>query len=123
MTTKKEAETFVKIVHELLPEIKLDYSPNSIDALEKIIMQKYNPLGSKYVGESLLIGMGCYLGETIIHNIGGKWSATGQFEINNIGEINVIFPVQKVVKRFRNGLVDSLMHYYNVVCKYTKGNA
>lgn len=120
---QKESETFVNIVKELLPELMLDFTSESIDALERFIMQKFDPPGSKYVGESLMIGMGSYIGETIIRNLGGKWSETNPFEINNIGEIKSINPVQKVAKRFKNGPIDSLAHYYGIICKYKNGKA
>lgn len=64
-----------------------------------------------------LFGLGCYVGEAIRIGLGGVWDADGQ---DPAGEINVmlrlsdgsvIWPVQRVIKRFRNGPEDSLVAY------------
>ncbi|WP_408053107.1 hypothetical protein [Streptomyces sp. HO565] len=61
--------------------------------------------------------MGCYVGETIQLSLGGVWEAD---DADPAGELNVrlrlasgsvIWPVQRVVKRFQNGPEDSLTAY------------
>ena len=116
---QKEAEAFVIIMKELASEVNLDYSNQSLSTLDSFISKKFEPAGSKYVGESLIIGMGCYVGEVIIRNIGGHWSNSGEPEVNEIGEIKAIYPIQKVAKRFKNGMVDSLAFYYATIQKHS----
>ncbi|PWI12755.1 hypothetical protein DI272_00195 [Streptomyces sp. Act143] len=64
-----------------------------------------------------LFGVGCYAGETIRLSLGGVWEAD---DADPAGELNVrlrlasgsvIWPVQRVVKRFQNGPEDSLTAY------------
>ena len=113
-----EAETFVSILKDLAPEVILDYSPTSLNKLDVFITERFEPVGSKHVGEALLLGMGCYVGEVIIRCLGGQWSQKGP-EITGIGGVQAVFPLQKVLKRFRNGPVDSLFFYYETIKKHS----
>ncbi len=115
----KEAEIFADIMRDLAPEVNLDYSPKSLENLDEFISKRFGPPGSAFVGDALMIGMGCYVGEVIIRNIGGYWSKLGKPEINEVNGIQAIFPIQKVVKRFRNGSIDSLPFYYATILKYS----
>jgi hypothetical protein len=110
-----EAKRFVEIMSDLAPEVRLDYSARSLSDLDAFILKRFEPPGSKYVGESLMVGMGCYVGEVVICTIGGHWSESKGPEINGLGEIQAIYPIQKVVKRFKNGSIDSLAFYYSTV--------
>lgn len=89
--------------------------------MEDFVSKNFDPPGSKFVGESLVVGMGCYVGEVIVRTLGGFWNREGRPEINSVGPIQAIFPIQKVAKRFRNGPTDSLVHYYRTVEKYAQG--
>jgi len=113
-----EAETFVSIMRELAPEVRLDYSPKSLDELDAFITKRFEPLGSRRVGDSLIVGVGCYVGEVIIRTIGGHWGSAGGPEVDEIGGVQAVFPLQKAVKRFRNGAVDSLSFYYAAIKKH-----
>ncbi len=115
----KEAEIFVAIMRDLAPEVNLDYSPKSLGNLDEFISKRFEPPGSKFAGDALMIGMGCSVGEVIIRNVGGYWNKLGKPEINEVTGIQAIFPIQKVVKRFRNGSVDSLSFYYVTILKYS----
>ncbi len=115
----KEAEIFTAVMLDLAPELKLDYSPKSLETLDEFISKKFEPTGSKSVGDSLLIGIGCYVGEVIIRNVGGHWNTSGKPEINDVADIQAMFPIQKVVKRFRNGSVDSLLFYYATIARHS----
>lgn len=117
---RKEAEIFVALAKDLVPGARLDFSPESIDELEGFIAKNFDPPGSRYVGNSLVAGVGCYLGEAIVRTVGGHWNEQGRAEINGVGEIQAIFPLQKALKRFKNGPVDSLSHYYSTILKYAQ---
>ena len=115
----QEARTFVSIMRDLAPALSLDYTARSIQALEQFIAQTFDPPGSKYVGDSLIVGTGCYLGEVIIRTLGGHWQVEGKPEINGLGQIQAIFPLDKAKKRFQNGPEDSLVVYFATIERYS----
>jgi hypothetical protein len=70
---------------------------------------------------SRIFALGSYVGECIIRHYGGQWQADGT---DPEGEINiqvvipggaVIWPVQRVMKRFRNGAEDGIYAYGRLV--------
>lgn len=115
----QEADTFVSIMRSMAPDIQLDYSAESITLLEQFIAANFDPPGSKFVGDSLPAGVGCYVGEVIIRTLGGQWAPGGLPEIHQIGSVQKTFPLAKAEKRFQNGPTDSLAHYYKTVARYT----
>lgn len=115
---RQEANTFVQIVQNLVPEVQLDYTAGSIYTLERFIAEQFDPPRSNYVGDNLPIGIGCYIGEVIIRTVGGNWNSEGKPEINNIGPIQAIYPMQKALKRFKNGSEESLAWYYQTIVRY-----
>jgi hypothetical protein len=117
---RQESETFVSIVRELNPALALDYTAQSIQVLEQFIAEQFDPPGSQYVGDNLPIGVGCYVGETIIQTLGGHWNAAGKPEINDLGPVAAIFPIRQAVQRFQNGSEESLAQYYEVVARYAR---
>jgi hypothetical protein len=56
-----------------------------------------------------------------VRTIGGHWNREDKPEINRIGRITAIFPLQKAVKRFSNGPQDSLLWYYENIRRYASG--
>ncbi|MEU6316905.1 hypothetical protein [Streptomyces sp. NPDC047009] len=67
--------------------------------------------------EQRLFALGAYVGETLRRELGGIWQVDDD---DPYGEINVrlrlnsgdiIWPVQRVIKRFRNGTEDSITAY------------
>jgi hypothetical protein len=113
----QEAGTFLTIMDEMAPQVALDYSVESLQRLDQFISEHFEPPGSKFVGETLPVGIGCYVGEVIIRHVGGHWNAEGKPEVNDIGPIEAIFPVDKAIKRFNNGKQDSLAWYYHSIAK------
>lgn len=66
---------------------------------------------------SRLFALGSYVGDVVRQAYGGEWRADDQ-DPQGETRIQVVFanggrvwPVQKVMKRFRNGPEDSLLHY------------
>jgi len=62
-----------------------------------------------------LFALGCYVGEVIRRNVGGEWVAD-----EAAGEVNIalaltdggmIWPVQRMIKRFNNGAEDGIVAY------------
>jgi hypothetical protein len=120
---RQEAGTFLTIMDEMAPQLALDYSVESLQRLDQFISEHFEPPGTKPVGETLPVGIGCYVGEVIIRNLGGHWNADGKPEVNDIGPVEAIFPIDKAIKRFQNGKADSLAWYYHSIAKnaYTEG--
>lgn len=115
---KDEAGTFLTIMDEMAPQIGLDYTVESLQRLDQFITEHFDPPGSKFVGETLPMGIGCYVGEVIIRHIGGEWNPEGKPEINGIGPIEAIFPIDKAIKRFTEGREHSLSWYYHTIQKH-----
>src|SRR5690606_16752957 len=105
---QEEAGAFLAIMDEMAPQIGLDYSIDSLQRLDQFIADHFEPPGEKFAGDTLLIGVGSYVGEVIIRHLGGHWNDEGKPEINEIGPVQAIFPIEKAQKRFQNGRTDSL---------------
>lgn len=100
-----------------------DFSPGSLRDVERF-MTEHSSSGAAVEGGLLaadlgarLFGVGCYVGETIRLSLGALWETD---DAEPAGELNVglrlaggsvIWPVQRVVKRFQNGPADSLTAY------------
>ena len=96
-----EADVFVRVLADLAPELRLDFSLASIDALEAFVATTFDPPGSQEIPSSLEMGVGCYLGETLRRALGGRWTAEGHLE--GVGAVVETFPLQRAQKRFRDG--------------------
>jgi len=70
-----------------------------------------------------LFGIGAYIGEVIRRNAGGRWQgddADPQAEINLSLRLKngvTIWPVQRAMKRFRNGAEDGIYAYGALIIK------
>jgi hypothetical protein len=114
---QEEAGTFLSIMGEMAPQIGLDYTIDSLQRLDQFISEHFDPPGSKFVDETLLVGIGCYVGEVIIRHIGGHWNPEGKPEINEIGPLEAIQPIEKARQRFEQGREHSLSWYYHAIQK------
>ncbi len=109
--------------------LKLDYSIESIIEIDKffaINMKDGKPakdgrLSGQNVG-GILFSIGSYVGETILKNIeGAEWltddeDPQGELTIAlKLPNESIIFPIQKVFKRFQNGKEDSIYPYIKTV--------
>lgn len=115
---RQEAGTFLAIMDEMAPQVALDYSVESLQRLDRFITEHFEQRGAQLEGETLPVGVGCYLGEVIIQNLGGHWSADGRPEIRGLGDsLPPVLPLEKALKRFQNGREDSLSWYYHGLAK------
>ena len=95
----------------------LDGTLESFQELDRFIDEQKRPGGllDGTVG-SKLFGMGAYVGQTLIAQLGGRWETDDR---DPQGEVNIavtlssgtVWPVQRVMKRFSNGSEDSLYAY------------
>lgn len=114
---QQEAGAFLSTMDEVAPQVRLDYTVESLQRLEHFISEHFDPPGSKFVAETLLQGIGCYLGEVIIRNLGGHWNPDGKPEVNHIGPIEAIYPIEKAKLRFEKGKTESLAWAYHSIQK------
>lgn len=102
-----------------------DFSPKSIGEIERFFIEnmqevKAIPGGllSKDLGKRLF-ALGSYVGEVLQRSLGGEWitnDSDPQGEINislKFSDDSVCWPVQRILKRFKNGEEDSLVAYVN----------
>ncbi|MBQ5332437.1 MAG: hypothetical protein J6K92_04165 [Oscillospiraceae bacterium] len=94
-----------------------DYSLESMKELDRFFDEQSGEGGilSRNRGQ-IIFAVSSYIGETVIRLYGGKWS--GSDEINMSVELNngtIIFPTQKVMKRYQNGSEDSIYAYVYVL--------
>lgn len=95
----------------------LDGTLESFRELDRFVEEQKRPGGilDGQVG-SKLFGMGAYVGQVLAAQLGGQWKTDDQ---DPQGEINIavclnsgtVWPVQRVMKRFSNGMEDSIYAY------------
>lgn len=101
---------------------KADYTVESMKEIDRFIDEQSGENGIISRGRGkILFSLGCYVGETVIRLYGGKWHTDDN---DPAGEINVsvkldngtvIFPVQRVIKRYQNGSEDGIYAYVYVL--------
>lgn len=102
---------------------KADFSPQSLWEIDRFVEENSKdgqPIPGGLLGESFgarIFALGAYIGEVIIRSIGGEWRGDDE---DPKGEINIevilkdgsiIWPVQRVMKRVRNGSEDCIGVY------------
>ncbi|MCW8943708.1 MAG: hypothetical protein OQL27_02980 [Sedimenticola sp.] len=101
----------------------LDYSPNSLKDIDKIVLGIRRGGTSPDEVKGILFILGAYVGEVIIRNIeGSQWSQPKEVQAAGLTAMGVstndgIFwnPIGKVHKLLINGEEDSVVHFYNVI--------
>ena len=107
----------------------LDGTVESFRELDRFIDEQKQPGGvllSNLRG-SILFGMGSYVGQTLIAQLGGQWETNDE---DPEGEVNIavhldsgtVWPVQRVMKRFMNGPEDSIYAYGVVLSQRGSAN-
>jgi hypothetical protein len=114
--------------------LKLDYSIKSFIEIDKFINKHvYNGAAkkggrlSKNLG-AVLFSIAAYIGETIIKKVPGSIWITddndpkGELTISvKLEDGTIIFPMERVMKRFKNGEEDSIYVYGHLITKdFTK---
>jgi hypothetical protein len=100
-----------------------DFSPGSLWEIDRFFDEQTKRGKSRRGGllaEGLgqrIFALGSYTGEVVRRNVGGEWSANEsdpQAEINielHLADGGIIWPVQRVMKRFANGAEDGIAAY------------
>ena len=97
---------------------KADFSINSLKEIDRFFDEQNTPDGiiNRNRGQ-ILFALGAYIGEVIISVCGGEWLTDDndpQGEVNiavRLKDGNIIFPVQRAMKRYMNGKEDSIYDY------------
>lgn len=122
----EEVQTRAQLMVELAQRLsgeRLDYSTQSLARVDEIVE------GFRREGTSLekvsqtLLSFGCYVGEVVVRNASGAWQVADERALQwaacspvvRLGDGLVINPIGKVIKRFENGEVDSLMYFYKAL--------
>ncbi|MEU1519944.1 hypothetical protein ABZ490_48875 [Streptomyces sp. NPDC005811] len=100
-----------------------DFTPGSLRDVERF-MDEHSDHGVAVAGGLLATGLGprlfalgTYVGETVRQALGGTWAADGDgptAETNvalHLPDGSIIWPVQRVIKRFHTGPEDSITFY------------
>jgi len=102
---------------------RADFSPGSLWELERFFDEQApggQPRPGGLLVESLgakIFGVGAYLGEVIRRGCGGEWRGDDtdpDAEINVtlcLADQSLIWPIQRVMKRYRNGPEDNVAVY------------
>ena len=114
---QQEAGEFLTVMDEMAPQVGLDYSVESLQRLDQFISEHFDPPNAKHVSEALTLRIGCYLGEVLIRHVGGHWNEDGKPEINEVGPISAIYPIERAKMRFLNGKTEALSWYYHSIAK------
>ncbi|MFH8452732.1 hypothetical protein ACH4CD_26245 [Streptomyces fungicidicus] len=102
---------------------RADFTPASLRDLERF-MAEHSDRGVAVAGGLLatdqgsrLFALGAYLGETVRRSAGGTWETDGGDPHSEPGPAlrlpdgSLVWPVQRMVKRFRHGHEDSIAGY------------
>ena len=101
---------------------RADFTPAGLRDIERF-MSDHSDQGTAVAGGLLatdlgarLFALGCYVGETVRLAKGGSWEADddprGEIDIRlRLPDGSVVWPVQRLMKRFANGPEDSVVGY------------
>lgn len=103
---------------------KVDYDLDSMKEIERFFNEQ-SKAGGVLSGKSgsILFGLGCLIGQTIIKIHGGHWETNDtdpQGELNiavRLPDGSLIWPVQRCMKRLGNGPEDNIYDYVFVITK------
>ncbi len=103
--------------------ITLDYSIDSLEAIDRIIDGFHKEGVKPEQVEATLFAFGCYVGEVFVRNAGATWRKASRREMEQVfgvplvlqlGADNTVNPIGKVIKRLENGEEDNLPYFYRV---------
>lgn len=108
---KNLAEAFITTARKKF-KVELDYSEESLVIADDLITLFFKTHKDHFYKSAVIIG--CYLGEVIIKNLGGKWLS--DHSIKKVGKAKILIkPILKAKKRLANGLAESLVTYYRTL--------
>ena len=120
----KIAEIAVTMVQQF-DGYHLDYSPESLKAVDRILLKLHDEGNSPQSIQKTIITFGCYVGEVMVRNLGYKWDLPSEkeravgFSMIGVRDKKGGFsnPIGKVYKRVQSGQEDSVAFFYEVFSK------
>jgi hypothetical protein len=99
--------------------IDLDYSPESLEAVDGIIGRFHQHGVSAEQVDATLFAFGCYVVEVFIRNIGGTWRKEEWTEMRGVAGFFLVVdkicnPIGKVFNRLQEGEAENLPYFYHV---------
>lgn len=122
----------VAVVVEANEGVTLDYSPRSLETIDRIIGGFHVEGVNVEDVAATVFGFGCYVGEVFVRNAGAKWRAASQDEIDNVFGVPLVLQlgrdvtvnaIGKVIKRLENGDEENLPYFYRAFAKRNRGSA
>jgi HEAT repeat protein len=105
---REHSEKLVELTEKKF-HFKLDHSEESLAIMDDLVTIFLKVHREHYIKAAVMLGS--YLGETIIHNLGGKWLK--DLSIGKVGKLKAAaHPMIRARKRIANGNDDSLVTYY-----------
>ncbi len=100
--------------------IDLDLGEDSLEALDALVTQVWGeaPPDDPDALDAIVANWGAYLGQTILHNVGGQWHFRSDLDHASVYFPRTqmeVFPLHKVRKRFRLGENESLAEFYEAI--------
>ncbi len=126
--TPEQAPKIAEIAVTMVQQVdgyQLDYSPESLKAVDRILLNLHNQGVSPQSIQKTVISLGCYVGEVMVRNLGYKWDLPSEteravgFSMIGVRDKKGGFsnPIGKVYKRVQNGQEDSVVFFYAVFSK------
>lgn len=130
--TPEFAPTHAQIAVEAardIDHVTLDYSSASLAEVDRILGKFHaEGLTADQMGETVF-SFGCYVGEVLVRNNGGRWVMPRQSVLSKLGfgdstmmvvELpngDVWNPIMKAFKLLENGEADSVAYFYRVATR------
>lgn len=101
---------------------RLDYSPESLKAVDQLVLGFRKEGNTPQTMRRTLLALGCYVGEVMVRNLGYKWDNPSEkemalgFDVTGIRgkDGGLSNPIGKVYKLIQNGEEDSVVFFYQV---------
>lgn len=122
-TAPKFAERAVLIVSQKF-RFALPYNPPSLIVVDALVDKIKETGASEQQASGLLFGLGCYVGEVFVRNLGASWRSTAEMGMGHVCGFPIVLalrggigcnPVGKVFGRFREGEAQSAADLYESV--------
>jgi hypothetical protein len=124
------AEVVVPLAREVSQAV-LDYSPDSLMDVDRILGGFHDDGVSTETVASTLFCFGCYVGEVFVRNAGAVWRLADETSMAGLAGFPLVIetgpqtfanPIGKVFKRVDNGIEDALPYFYSVFSRPRLGD-
>ena len=109
-------EDLKAVAESFRAKLNLQYNAQSVKFIEEYIEQRKGSI-HRMQKKSFIDSIGAFLGQCIIETYGGEWTYDEKNKVNCVAitDVQLVYPIGKVMKQFENGLEDSVYSLYNVI--------